>query len=74
MTLKWLARASSKPLPNALEPIAEMVGIGRFEMAFSVSLNAEKKPDILFHDFQSPSQGPPSPNGVLSLEELTALA
>lgn len=50
MTLKWLARASSKPLPNALELIAEIVGIGRFERAFKVSLNAEKKPDILCNE------------------------
>lgn len=42
MTLNWVARASSKPLPNALEPIAEIVGMGRFERAFSVSLNDEK--------------------------------
>jgi len=42
MTLKWVARASSKPLPNALEPMTEMVGIGRFERAFSVSLKDEK--------------------------------
>lgn len=49
-----VASASSNPLPSAQEPMAEMVGIGRFAKALKVSRIVERNADVLDRYHQSP--------------------
>lgn len=47
-TRNEVANASSNPLPSAHEPMADIVGIGRFANALKVSLIVERNADVLY--------------------------
>lgn len=46
-TRNEVANASSNPLPSAHEPMADIVGMGRFANALKVSLIVDKNADVL---------------------------
>ena len=46
-TLKFVARASSRPPPNATEEIQEIVGMGRVESVFSVDRRPRRNSFVL---------------------------